>query len=301
MAFWGVKLNECDDFCRVYDDYIHNYEVGIEIKNVTSLILKKYIGYFKSDHNVYFAIAKAQWTLGALSEDIRKKVNNIIDSGENILYYRSLGFSENELNDRQKALNDFKKLLEKDKKASKIKRISPDNIVKRLPKGTVGWYEYKGLYYGFIVLDAIYEGRLLAITNVMSTKPENAEEVMNSSVLTAIWLLLKNVQKNYHTVGSIDISADYNGRAGVFICKPVSFGINYTFNLDECHRRVLLELPNLQMKNLLDRENVPIKFYNEETMDEETAAVKDLLSDPASKIAKNMIKNALSLNNIYIN
>ena len=119
---------------------------------------------------------------------------------------------------------------------------------------------------------------------------------MESSVMTAICLILNSVPKGYQTIGKIDIPSDYNGRAGVFICKPIHFGINYTFNLCECHRRILVQFQNFRIHDLLDSEKVPIEFFLEGRKDLEADMVKDLLNDPSSKIAKEMIREALFLN-----
>ena len=298
MAFWGMGLDQSDEFWEIYDEYMDLYDIGLEPIAITQQMLNKFFEDSIS-HNALFAIAKAEWSLGFRSEKIISKVNEIIDNGENIKYYRSLGFSAQELKERNEKLLKFQALLQTTKKSPRTRKISSHNKFKRLPKGTVSYYEADDGYYGFVVLDAVYEGRLLAITEKLSVVPKNIEDVLNATALTAIWLLLRKVPKGNHDIGIIKVQEDYNGRAGVYLCEPVSFGINFSFYLDECHQRGLLHFKDHKVHDLLDENNVPIEFYCEETAKEETRMVIDLMNNPASKIATNMIRHAINLEGFF--
>ena len=292
MAFWGMDLNQSDEFCEIYDEYLDLYDIGLEPGKITQQILQRYQNKTIS-HNTLFALAKAEWSLGFRSEDVYARVNEIIDSGENISYYRSLGFSEQEINERVEKLISFQNLLLSTPKVPRKRRISSHNRIKRLPKGTVSFYECNDGYYGFVVLDAVYEGRLIAVTERLFTAPQSIEEILNSAVYTAIWLLLRNSPKGNHDIGIIESKGSYNGRAGLFLCKPISFGINFSFSLDECHNRGLLRFSNKKVKDMLDVSNVPIKFFCEETAKEEVRMVTELMNNPASEFATNMIRKAI--------
>ena len=292
MAFWGMDLNQSDEFCEIYDEYLDLYDIGLEPAKITQQILQRYQNKTIS-HNTLFALAKAEWSLGFRSEDVYARVNEIIDSGENISYYRSLGFSEQEINERVEKLINFQNLLLSTPKVPRKRRISSHNRIKRLPKGTVSFYECNDGYYGFVVLDAVYEGRLIAVTERLFTAPQSIEEILNSAVYTAIWLLLRNSPKGNHDIGIIESKGSYNGRAGLFLCKPISFGINFSFSLDECHNRGLLCFSNKKVKDMLDVSNVPVKFFCEETAKEEVRMVTELMNNPASEFATNMIRKAI--------
>ena len=294
MAFWGMGLDQSDEFWEIYDEYMDLYDIGLEPIAITQQMLNK----FSEDsisHNALFAIAKAEWSLGFRSEKIISKVNEIIDNGENIKYYRSLGFSAQELKERNEKLLKFQVLLQTTKNSPRTRKISSHNKFKRLPKGTVSYYEADDGYYGFVVLDAVYEGRLLAVTERLSVAPQNEDDVLNSPVFTAIWLLLRNVPKGNHDIGMIKFNGFYNGRAGVFLCKPISFGVNFSFNLDECHLRGLLHFTEYKVNDLLIVDNVPIRFYNEETAGNETKMVLELMKNPAAEFATNMIRKSVYL------
>ena len=172
-------------------------------------------------------------------------------------------------------------------------------MLKRLPKGTVSYYEANDGYYGFVVLDAVYEGRLLAITEKLSVVPKNIEDVLNATALTAIWLLLRQVPKGNHDIGIIKAQGGYNGRAGVYLCQPISFGVNYSFYLDECHRRGLTRFTDKSICDLLNKNNVPIEFYCEENARNETTMVMELMKNSASQFAMNMIKKSINLDGFY--
>ena len=301
MAFWGMDLTQSDEFCKVYDEFIDLYEIRHSPAEITASLLQKYQaerGGFAS-HAVYFAIAQAQWKLGTLSQEILSKVDQLIESGENIAYYRSLGFSQEELDLRQAALTKFQASLQLPPKSPAKRKVSPHNQFKRLPKGTVSWYGAEDGYYGFAVLDAVYDGRLLAITEKMATPPQTVDEVLSAPTLTAIWLYLRTVPKGNHDLGMVEIQHNYNGRAGVFLCKPISFGINFSFHLDECHRRVLWEFSRSKISDLLHAENVPVKFFREDTADAETKLVFELMDNPASDFAKEMIRKAINLEGFF--
>ena len=116
MAFWGMGLDQSDEFWEIYDEYMDLYDIGLEPIAITQQMLNKFFEDSIS-HNALFAIAKAEWSLGFRSEKIISKVNEIIDNGENIKYYRSLGFSAQELKERNEKLLKFQALLQTTKKS----------------------------------------------------------------------------------------------------------------------------------------------------------------------------------------
>ena len=298
MAFWGMDLNQSDEFCEIYNEYVDLYDIGLEPSVITQQILNRF-PFENISHNILFAIAKAEWSLGFRSESVFSRVNQIIDNRENIAYYRSLGFSEQDIKEREEKLFSFQALLQTSPKAPRKRKISACNRLKRLPKGTVSYYEADDGYYGFVVLDAVYEGRLLAITEKLSVVPKNIEDVLNATALTAIWLLLRTAPKGNHDIGIIKVQGDYNGRAGVYLCQPVSFGINFSFYLDECHQRGLTRFTDKSIHDLLDKNNIPIEFYCEDTAKNETTMVLELIKNPASQFAMNMIKKSVHLEGFF--
>ena len=98
MAFWGMGLDQSDEFWEIYDEYMDLYDIGLEPIAITQQMLNK----FSEDsisHNALFAIAKAEWSLGFRSEKIISKVNEIIDNGVRLVTFEGgkqilINFSE---------------------------------------------------------------------------------------------------------------------------------------------------------------------------------------------------------------
>ena len=88
-----MDLNQSDEFCEIYDEYMDLYDIGLDPIAITQQMLNQYPREVMP-HNAFFAIAKAEWDLGFRSKNVFSKVNEIIDNSENIEYYRSLGFSD---------------------------------------------------------------------------------------------------------------------------------------------------------------------------------------------------------------
>jgi len=217
-------------------------------------------------------------------------VREIIESGADIEYYRALGFFENEIAEREKFLVKFLKEIEKPREKARKRKVSSSNHMKRLPKGELGYYEADGGFYGFAVLESVYEGRLLVITEKLEKAPKTAEEILSASALTVVWLLLRYAPKGYAVIDNINIEENFNGRCGMFICKPVEFGLNFVFDIDECHKRKYFEFPGKKLRELLRADAVPMKFLCEETCEVEEKIVRELWKNPASHFAMEKIK-----------
>ena len=69
MAFWGMDLNQSDEYCEIYNEYMDLYDIGLEPSAITQQILHRYC-FENIPHNVLFAIAKAEWDLGFSSESV---------------------------------------------------------------------------------------------------------------------------------------------------------------------------------------------------------------------------------------
>lgn len=295
MAFWGLDIAQNDGFCKIYGEYMDMYDVGGEPCGITSQILKKYGGEDSHEmHNVYFAVAKAEHKLCALSPAVLEKVRDIVESGADGEYYRTLGFSEKEISEREKFLLKFLKELEKPCKKARKRKVSSYNHIKRLPKGELGYYEAEGAYYGFAVLDSVYEGRLLALTDKLESAPKSAEDILGTPALTVIWLLLHEAPRGCRHVDKINIEENFNGRGGMFICKPLAMGLNFVFDPEECHKRKYFEFPGRKIRNLLHADDVPMKFLCEETRGLEEKIVREVWKNPASRFAMEQIKAAIT-------
>ena len=84
MGCWGMGLTQNDEFCEVYENFMREYNNGEEVSKITSDILEEYHKEFDDKdgimHDVYFALAKAEWMCCAQSELILNRVNTIIEN-----------------------------------------------------------------------------------------------------------------------------------------------------------------------------------------------------------------------------
>ena len=291
MAFWGIGIDQNDGFCKIYDEYMDLYDAGGNPADISAQILAKYSSVNGVEaHNVLFAVAKAEHTLCSQSPEVLEKVRCIIMRGEDAGYYRALGFFEGEVAEREKCMANFLNVLEKPSKKARKRKVSSSNYIKKLPKGELGYYEAEGGFYGFAVLESVYEGRLLAVTEKLGEAPKNAAGILNSLALTVIWLLLRKAPRDYTRIDKINIEENFNGRGGMFICKPLEMGLNFVFDVEECHKRKYFEFRGKKISDILHDESVPMKFLCEETRELEERIVLELWENPASRFAMEEIK-----------
>ena len=159
MGRWGMGLTQSDEFLEIYDNFMSEYDEGKPVSEITDGILNQYHEEFDDNdgimHDVYFALAKAEWMCGAQSDKILARVKVIIDSGANIEFLRSLEASEKDLREREKALLKFLNTIIVPRKAPR-KRQRPKAALKELPEYYIGEcyrYKFDNGYRVFVVLD----------------------------------------------------------------------------------------------------------------------------------------------------
>ena len=108
MGVWGMGLAQSDEFCEVYERFMEAYDEGEAVPEIEKAILDSYHAEFDDAdgvmHNVYFALAKAEWMCCAPSERILRRVQEIIESGADLGFYRELGASPSDVSLRAKKL-----------------------------------------------------------------------------------------------------------------------------------------------------------------------------------------------------
>lgn len=154
-----MGLTQSDEFLEIYDDFMSEYDEGKPVSEITDGILNQYHKEFDDNdgimHDIYFALAKAEWMCCELSDRILTRVKAIIDSKANIEFLRSLEASEKDLREREKALNKFLNTIIVPRKAPR-KRQRPKNVIKELPEYHIGEcyrYKFDNGYRVFVVLD----------------------------------------------------------------------------------------------------------------------------------------------------
>lgn len=159
MGCWGMGMTQSDEFMEIYDSFMEEYDKGKAVSDITDEILAKYHAEFDDNdgvmHDVYFALAKAEWMCCEQSDKILGRVREIIGSGDNIKFLRSLDATEVDLKIREIKLSSFLQKLQTPR-SSPRKRVKNRDGIKELPPFAIGdCYRYKvdGGYKAFVVLD----------------------------------------------------------------------------------------------------------------------------------------------------
>ncbi len=163
MGCWGMGLTQSDEFCEVYDRFIKEYDKGKPVADITKDILEEYLEQFEEDdgvlHDVYFALGKAEWMCGGISDEIFKKISQIIESGENIAFLLELEATDQDLKQRKKNLAKFLTQLSTPREKARKRKIPEEKYVPEpapdyppLPNikaGDVFAYKYNNGYRAF--------------------------------------------------------------------------------------------------------------------------------------------------------
>lgn len=266
MSYWGMGIAESDEFCEVYDWFMEEYNAGKEVYEITQAILAEYRHEFDDDdgimHDVYFSLAKAEWLCCAQSADILHKVQQIIENELNIEFIRSLGATEHDLKKRRNNLNRFWLSLQTPRKSPKKRTAPPINrTLAYLDKGTLFWYRSKLKIYGALVLDRPADDiHLIALTEQLCKEPKRIDEVLDAPVYTVAWFGGLLPIDRIHTIGLVEVSGDYNGRAGRCVGQGVSYLENHGTDGAWAHDGCLLTLPDKVVRDLLIVQNLPDSF-----------------------------------------
>lgn len=159
MGSWGMGLTQSDEFMEIYNSFMEEYDKGKAVSVITEEILAKYHSEFDDNdgimHDVYFALAKAEWMCCEQSDKILERVREIISSGDNIKFLRSLDATESDLKIREIRLGSFLQQLQTPR-SSPRKRVKNRDGIKELPPFAIGEcyrYKYNDCYRIFVVLD----------------------------------------------------------------------------------------------------------------------------------------------------
>lgn len=160
MSAWGTSLPSNDIYADIYYEFFELYNDGHSVEDITDKIINEnqaIIDSFEDGHNVWFALAKAQWECKRLDKKILKKVTAVINNDENIKVWRELGASEGDLKKRRLVLDKFLHQLESERPKAKARRKKRTVIYEPgFKKGDCLTFKLdNGNYGGLIVLEAV--------------------------------------------------------------------------------------------------------------------------------------------------
>ena len=280
MGCWGMGITQSDEFCEVYDRFLEEYDQGRAVAEIREGLLLEYLGECDEEdgvlHDVYFAIAKAEWMCAEQSKAILDKVRYIIDNDLNITFYRELGATKSDLQLRCKNLQKFWATLQMPRRMPRKRNTPKIEQPSALSKGSVFWYRIKTDLYGAIVLDVMKSQYLVALSDKLETEPKNPEAILNAPVFSLSWFMLLLPQKRMHVVGNIEITDSYNGHAGLYVDETINLDYceNCGFDKDWSHEIRRYPMPDKRMKDILTASNVPSDFKHGDILNKDIAMLK---------------------------
>ena len=277
MGCWGMGLTQSDEYCEIYERFMECYDDGMEVSEITEEILAEYHREFDDDdgilHDVYFALAKAQWMCCQLSPALLSLITDIIHSGANLAFYRELEATEADLKIRDKNLNKFLSGLQTPRSRPRKRQTASSRklpVLADLDKGDLFWYRSEGKIYGALVLEKLglksNAEKLIAITEELQAIPKHAEDILSAPVYTAAWYCLLLPESRTHVIGNHPVTGHYNGLAGVMVQGNVHFCENNGTPAHWSHTDRNLTFPGKQVADLLDPEILPNTFYFNERL-----------------------------------
>lgn len=157
MGTWGIKLNENDTFCEIYDEFIDLYNDNFEVVEITNRWIRinsEILNTDEDSNNFWFAIAKEQWMCKNLQLEIFEKVKYIIEKEIDIEIWKKLEASETDLGKRRIELDKFLASLKTERK-DVLKRKRKKLYNSLFVKGDCVSYKMRNGNYGgaFVLTD----------------------------------------------------------------------------------------------------------------------------------------------------
>src|SRR6266700_4226275 len=118
MGTWGTGISSNDTYADVYGEFFDLYDDGLSIPKISTKLAAKYFESINDPYdasNFWFALAKAQWECKALDKKLLDKIDEIIESGEDLGAWRRLEASEKDIRKRETVLRAFSEKLHSEK------------------------------------------------------------------------------------------------------------------------------------------------------------------------------------------
>ena len=166
MGCWGMGITQSDEYCEIYERFMEEYDEGKPVADITKDILDEYLDEFEETdgvlHDVYFALGKAQWMCGGISKTIYNRVRQIIENGDNIIFFQELEATETDLKLRKKNLDKFLNSISSPREKARRRKTPESKYVPQvkpeypaLPKmqiGDVFAYKHNNAYRIFAIV-----------------------------------------------------------------------------------------------------------------------------------------------------
>ena len=127
MGTWNTKMNGNDTFRDIYQDFFDLYNEGqnpVEVSKQIQLDSADIFNDYDDRNNSVFALALAQWETKCLDAELLNEIKSIIETGNDIELWKSLGADDETIRERKQELSTFltKISAEKDKAKRRIRK-----------------------------------------------------------------------------------------------------------------------------------------------------------------------------------
>lgn len=192
MGAWGTAIKSNDTSSDIYSEFYDLYNEGAEPKAVADKLIKENresIDSPEDSNNFWFALALALWETKSLTEEIYLKVKEAIVSGQDLLIWKELDASENDIKRRKAVLEKFLEQLSTERpKAKARKKLKVREPI--FEKGACLSFKLKnGNYGGAIVFEADkqtgYGYNLVVTTRLNEPDKPSIQQFENAEVLVA--------------------------------------------------------------------------------------------------------------------
>ena len=232
MGTWGTTIKDNDAFADVYDEFFELYNKGELPLEISEKIIKNYwemLQIEEEKHNLWFALALAQWETKSLDSKIFQTVENIVLTGADLKIWSDLGASDQDIERRKTALDKFLEKLKSERPKAKPRR----RIKQKSPVFSTGdciAFKLKNGHFGGAVVLATDRNpktgnNLVATTRLNCSHTPTPKDFENAEVLLcnfAQWqdhpeitwrapdLYHKDYGQLYQRVGTIEVEIEYD-------------------------------------------------------------------------------------------
>ncbi|MEP3386758.1 MAG: hypothetical protein ABJO02_01135 [Reichenbachiella sp.] len=231
MGTWGTAIKSNDAFADVYDEFYELYNKGGNPEEISKKLIEsnwEILEIEEEKHNLWFAIALAQWETKSLDSEILKRVEKIIQSGDDLKIWKDLGTSNSDLKKRKLAIEKFLDKIKSERPKAKPRKKSKLKTPVFSTGDCITFTLENGNYGGAVIIGTDENPEtgynLVATTRLNQKNKPTPEEFQNSEVLIKnfgdwndqpdiAWIMpdlfFKDYVNSYELVGSIDVTQAY--------------------------------------------------------------------------------------------
>lgn len=223
MGVWGTKLTDDDFALDVIQDFLDAYNEGRHPEEIRRALETSYAGSLSNEdevHVFWLALAKVQWDIGALDEDVFQKVRTIVEEDLDSISWKGRGASDKDIKQRRLYLQSFLNKITVPRKNPKKRKKK----ILRAPHYEMGdvivFQISDGRFSAAVVIDAEnqteYGTNVVVKLDLVQHEQPTINDVIRSNVLIALY---QSIRKNIDFEDRIEV-AHYSINRPTFDTKP---------------------------------------------------------------------------------